>query len=391
MYRIFQMFIVGLLVMLSVVPAMAASKLTFNKSVQQNGVIFDISSRAAFNYAAQIVTITARRGSKKIAALKSDVDHAPQTAEAVDLDGGGTPELVVISKAGGTADAETLDVYWLSGTVLNRATLQEPEDKSGYRGGDRFHREENLLVRTVPIYRNGDAAGKPSGGTRELKYEFKTGVFTLYVQTEKVEAAVETAPVAAAPALATAPAATTNVAPVAAASAAEPATAPVISAPAAPAPAAVPAEPAIAPSAPVAAPPVPAPAVEAVVAPPAAAAVVAPVVPEQPRTVKPAKAGKPAISSVTANDDGIVIVTSTSPLKYRTMRLDKPERIAIDFPGADSALAGRKITINRFGISKARVGRNKGFLRIVLDTTEKKFPAWTIKQTETGVLVEFSK
>lgn len=376
MSRIYHSIILLLVLLVCAMPATAASKQSFNKSVQLNGTSFDINSRAAFNFAAQIVTVTAKRGGKKVAALRSDVDHQPQSAEAVDLTGDGSPELVVVGKAGGATAAEALDVYWLNGTTLSRAALPEPEDKNGYKGGDRFHLEDTLIVRTIPVYRAGDAPGKPTGGSRELKYEFKGGAFTLYVQNDKPAdtAAAEPAPVAAAPAPA-APIATV-VPPVAPAA--------VVT----PAPVAVAAPAALTPSLPVPAP------VE-----PPSAAVAAPVVPAAApqetaaaavsRKTAPAGVNRPVVSNVTVSDAGIEIVTTSSPAKYRTMNLDKPERIAIDIPGADSPLAGRKITLNRFGVSKARIGRNKGFIRIVLDGAQKKFPKYVVKRSDNGILVEF--
>lgn len=96
-----------------------------------------------------------------------------------------------------------------------------------------------------------------------------------------------------------------------------------------------------------------------------------------------------AVNEITTTESGIEIRTNGTEVKYKTMRLEKPERIAIDIPGADSSLAGKKITINRFGISTARVGRNKGFLRIVLDTNLGTFPKHLVNSSDTGVLLVF--
>jgi type IV pilus assembly protein PilQ len=73
------------------------------------------------------------------------------------------------------------------------------------------------------------------------------------------------------------------------------------------------------------------------------------------------------------------------------MKLEKPERIAVDIFGADSSLVGKKIIINRFGVGTVRVGRNKGFLRVVLDTTHHTFPKYQVKPSATGILVEFTQ
>jgi hypothetical protein len=231
----------------------------------------------------------------------------------------------VTSRTVGVAGTEAVDVYWLNGEKLGRATVPELDgNSSGYRGGDRFHFEDRLLVRTIPVYRDGDADGKPTGGTRSLKYDFKDGTFSLYVQTENAATMPENSSVL-------------NVA-------------------------------AAAPAAPVK---------EAVSAPE-----------KEKKTV--AVPGR-TVAEVVAGEGGIEIKTNGAVAKYRTVRLDKPERIAIDIPGADSALAGKKIHINRFGISTVRVGRNKGFLRIVFDTTLAKFPKFEVKSSDSGLLVEFQQ
>ena len=295
----------------------ADSKCSYSKSVKQGGTAFDISSRPANGCAVQIVTVTVRKGGKNIAVMKADVDYLANSAQAVDLTGDGTPELAVASRTTGGVVTESLDVYWLDGTNLRRSTVPELDEKSGYRGGDRFHLDGRLIVRTIPVYREGDTAGKPQGGTRLIKYKFKEGSETLYVQTEK------TPEPSGAPAVESAPQSARK-------SSLE--TMPVL---------------------------------------PVAAA--------------------PAITGITAGEAGIEIRGDGPIEKFKVMKLEKPERIAIDLPGATSNLIGRKITLNKFGISKVRVGRNNGFLRIVLDTTLGTFPKYEVKSSGTGILVEFTQ
>lgn len=301
----------------------AGSSCSYSRNVQQKGVAFSINSRPASGCAVQIVSVDARKGNKRLAGFKADVDYLAQSAKAVDLNGDGVPELVVTSRTtGGAGGAEALDVYWLNGERVGRATVPELDGTGGYRGGDRFHFEDRLLVRTIPVYRDGDADGKPTGGTRSLKYDFKEGAFSLYVQTENAANMPENSSVltAAAPA-------------------------PVV---------------------------------------PVKQAVSAPV-----KEIKTAAAPGRTVAEVVAGETGIEIRTNGEVAKFRTVRLDKPERIAIDIIGADSVLAGKKIHINRFGISTVRVGRNKGFLRVVFDTSLAKFPKFEVKSSSTGVLVGF--
>lgn len=307
-----------LIVMSSRTVSAAGTTCSFSRSVQKQGVTFDITSRPASGCAVQIITVGARKGGKKLVGVKADVDYQVQSAKPVDLTGDGVPELLVTSRTTGGIVSEALDVYMLDGTSLRRTIVPELDDKSGYRGGDRFHFEERLIVRTIPVYRDGDLDAKPTGGTRSLKYDFRDGAFALYVQTE-------------------------NASNIPAVFAAQNAT---DSAP----------------------------------------------VPVSPPEAKPAAAATGhAVIEVVAGDVGIEIKTDGAVPKYRTVRLDKPERIAIDIPGADSTLAGKKIHINRFGISTVRVGRNKGFLRVVLDTLLARFPKFEVKSSDTGILIEFQQ
>lgn len=302
-----------LLLMVMSQPAAAAdSKRPFSKSVRQGGTVFEVTSRSAVGCAAQIVTVVARRGGKKIAGLKVDVDYLAKSVQAVDLTGDGTPELAVFSRTTGGVMSDTLDVYWLDGSNLRRIKAPELGDQADYKGGDRFSLEGRQIIRTVPVYRDSDPIGKPSGGTRILRYDFREGAFALSVQPEKPEQ------------------------------------------------------------------------VSAIIVEQAAAK------PAENKTVavKAAEPAGPAVTGITATDAGIEIQTNGA-VKYKIIALDKPERIAIDFPGTESSLAGKKITLNRFGISTVRIGQNKGFLRVVLDTAHTKFPKYEIANSGTGVLVTF--
>lgn len=261
------------------------STCSYTKSVQQGRTTFDVKSRPVVGCDVQIVTVAVRRGDKKAVGVKSDVDYLAQSAKAVDLTGDGTPELVITSRTSKGVVTEALDVYWLDGTTLRRAVVPELDDKSGYKGGDSFGLKGRLIVRTIPIYRDGDPVGKPTVGTRSLKYEFREGALTPYV----------------------------------------PAAAPL------------------------------------------------------------------AVTGITASEAGIEIRGGGPINKFKVMKLENPERIAIDIPGADSSLAGKKIAINRFGITTARIGRNNGFLRVVLDTNLSSFPKYQVKSSGTGTLVELKQ
>jgi len=102
--------------------------------------------------------------------------------------------------------------------------------------------------------------------------------------------------------------------------------------------------------------------------------------------------GKPVgtvISKITPDGTAIEITADAPVNNFKIMKLEKPERIAIDIPGAASPLAGKKVKIDSFGISRARVGINRGFLRIVLDSTRSAFPKYTVAKSDSGLKVVF--
>lgn len=294
--------------------AVAGSSGSFSKTLQQGKTIFTFNSKAILQYSAQIVSVSVQRDGKKLASLKLDVDCQADSAQLADLNGDGTPELVVFSKRIGAKVPEALDVYWLDGKSLRHSAAPSLENESGYRGGDSFHLQGRLLVRTVPMYMDGDAPGKPTGGTRVLKYDFKDGAFVLYVQSEKLEN--------------------------------------LLSSP------------------------------EAQSFTPAV---------ESPILKKPAADTRIKITEVVATESGIAIKTSGIVSKHKVMNLENPERIAVDIYDADSPLVGKRVAINRFDISRARIGRNKGFLRIALDTSLTKFPKYEVKSSDSGLIIEFAK
>lgn len=306
-----------LFMIVSLPVAAADSNCSYSTRVKLGDTTFDVSSRPVQGCAVHIITVTASRNGRKMSELKADVDYLATSARSIDLTGDGTQELIVISRPTRGMRTESLDVYWLEGTTMYRAMVPDLEEKSGYKGEDRFYLEGRAIVRSFPVYNDGDTAGKPSGGTRLFMYEFKEGKIIPVVSSAKAGNSSENSTV----------------------------------------PNTVPSTP------------------------------VAPIAPIAKKS--PVVSAALYVTEIATTDSGVEIRTNGTTVKYKTMRLEKPERIAIDIPGADSSLAGKKITINRFGISTARIGRNKGFLRIVLDTNLGTFPKHQVNSSDTGVLIVF--
>jgi type IV pilus assembly protein PilQ len=110
---------------------------------------------------------------------------------------------------------------------------------------------------------------------------------------------------------------------------------------------------------------------------------------------------EPAYSAVTDQSPskavvkGVVIGSSFIDIqaygnvdKIKHVKLTQPDRLAIDIPGV-STITANKISVNKFGISKARIGTSPGFVRVVLDASRSPFPPYTVVFTENGVRINF--
>lgn len=97
-----------------------------------------------------------------------------------------------------------------------------------------------------------------------------------------------------------------------------------------------------------------------------------------------------SINKLTLGDNHIDIETSAAVGNYKIIKLSQPERIAIDIPSAKSSLEAKSISINKFGITKARIGVNPGHVRIVLDSAKADFPKHTITRSKSGLRINFN-
>lgn len=340
---------IGTLALHTAAPAAptAVQDCSFKKSVKQGSYVFNITSQPADGCAIQIIEVAVKYRNKQIANFKTDVDFLAENAWVSDLNGDGKPKLAVASRSLRSNGSGTLDVYWLDDKTLRRTTMPDHEEGVGYQGHDTFRLDGSKIVRSFPVYRDGDPDNHPSGGTRTLDYVFSDGKLDQYVKSE------ETAPQVIASA--------TDTTSVEASTKSQPAAekqAPALSEP----------------------------------SPTVASQPVSPALPEAAHSTsspKTAVASKPSIKEIIAGPSFIEI-RSTGPLgKFKTLMLDKPARLAIDISGAQSGMAAKSVPISSQGITRARIGTSPGSLRIVLDSTQAVFPAHTVTPTENGLRIRF--
>jgi len=311
---------------------------SYRKSFHRGGYDIHVVSRPVDGCGVQVVDIQVMKGKKPFARFKSDADMQVEQAWFTDLDGNGTPELVAVSRSQGSGSYGAVEVYYLDGNVLKRTSQPNLEDRSGYQGHDAFRLEGRQIVRTFPVYTATDSNAEPTGGSRTVRYEYRAGALGV-VDSSQAEAP---APEAA------------TMAPVARRSSEDGGRVIVVDRTG----------------------------TADTASPPSAGS-------RKPQAL-PAAGGKPVVTAVTTGYNYIEIHAGGRVEKFRTLKLDKPARLAIDIPGGKNGMTAKTVAVDRHGIAKARVGVNQGFVRIVLDSAaDAPLPGFTVVPSDNGLKVEF--
>ena len=111
--------------------------------------------------------------------------------------------------------------------------------------------------------------------------------------------------------------------------------------------------------------------------------------PVVPVAVEPSRSSALAIQDITTGDSYIEIRANQPVADYKATRITKPERLVIDIAGAKINQKAKSVTINKFGITKARIGISPKNIRIVFDSSKVKFPEYTITNSENGLRLNF--
>lgn len=157
-------------------------------------------------------------------------------------------------------------------------------------------------------------------------------------------------------------------------------------------------EPAAAPAAAVAkaAPAVAAPAVAAVTAAAEVPLSAAPTVmripklePVVPVAVSVARPSSLSIKEISTGASYIEIRANQPVTGYKATRISGPDRLVIDIPSEKVSQKAKTVTINKFGITKVRIGVSPQNIRIVIDSAKAKFPKYTITNSDDGLRVSF--
>lgn len=111
--------------------------------------------------------------------------------------------------------------------------------------------------------------------------------------------------------------------------------------------------------------------------------------PVVPVTVAPPSPSALTILGIATGGSYIEISANQTIADYKAIRLSKPERLVIDIAGAQVQQKPKTVTINKFGVSKARIGVSPHNIRVVIDSSKVVFPAYTISNTENGLRINF--
>lgn len=95
------------------------------------------------------------------------------------------------------------------------------------------------------------------------------------------------------------------------------------------------------------------------------------------------------IKKIVIGKNNIELRASGRIENFKSLKLSKPERLVLDIPGARSNLAAKAQAIKKFGVSKLRVGMYPGYVRVVLESAGKVFPAYEASASETGLVIKF--
>lgn len=149
------------------------------KSVVLGEHRYTVRSKGDGTFRSLVVAVVNLKGdtTKADSTTIHDIKGFLKNVAVADLDKDGNPELYCFTQAKGT---ETVgSVYALSfmngkGTAIKTDSLDKI-DMEGYKGRDSFYVEPPYLVRTYPLYKEGEVNAE---GKKITKYMLKNGVLT---------------------------------------------------------------------------------------------------------------------------------------------------------------------------------------------------------------------
>jgi hypothetical protein len=150
----------------------------FRESLELLGTTFMI--KASTDSSINQLKITPIRSAKSSEQVAVEIDGSVTGAEVADLNSDGFPEIYVFVNSAGSGSYGSVAAFTLEdGTRMS--AIVSPDfgtddiNSIGYMGHDAFTIRGSSLVRTFPLYNQGDTNAAPTGATRELRYKLVKG------------------------------------------------------------------------------------------------------------------------------------------------------------------------------------------------------------------------
>jgi hypothetical protein len=111
--------------------------------------------------------------------------------------------------------------------------------------------------------------------------------------------------------------------------------------------------------------------------------------PVVPVAVAPAHPSALTVKGVATGASYIEIIVNQPITDYKAISLTNPERLVIDIAGTKINQKPTSFSIDKFGITKVRIGVSPKNIRVVIDSDKAGFPAHAITNTENGLRINF--
>jgi outer membrane protein TolC len=93
------------------------------------------------------------------------------------------------------------------------------------------------------------------------------------------------------------------------------------------------------------------------------------------------------ITAIAFGSNYVEIQSNSRIHNYKHTKLHVPERLAIDIPDTKCKVPSQVSSVQRFGIEQVRIGCHPRHVRVVLDFSVSKFPAYEINNTASGLRI----
>ncbi len=111
--------------------------------------------------------------------------------------------------------------------------------------------------------------------------------------------------------------------------------------------------------------------------------------PVVPASAAPARPSALTVKGVVTGASYVEIIVNQPVTDYKTVSLKSPERLVIDIAGAKISQKPTSFSVNKFGVTKVRIGVSPKNIRVVIDSDKAGFPAHTITNIENGLRINF--